>query len=303
MIVYRAEFPEGFQSLAINDAGLGAEEFLWLTTFDGSRKLPRWQAIEVFVPDPHLKRGNFFRFGDRAFAIDALAAFDIGEYIEPAVEFLPVDLAGTNERLYIINVIEVKNPRESGTFVAEELRGTPAFKQPGNHREIFLTQGFPEMEDLDVLLGNSELQGLSLLKVWERPEVDLTPLLQKGYALSQKLGPPTDSECKHLGDSIELHCEWTEGWYEYRNSARVRVAMLHVKWRILFVHSDYTDLFAHHAAGGFVLVSFADWDAFLFSIQVQWYNDVLATDALWSKWGNGTDPRAFSAWTFVCGHL
>lgn len=289
MIVYRVEAqPREFQSIRFADPSVAI-------SFDGTPKLPGWQPLAVTLVNPELPRGNFLHLTEDCFAIDAKAAWEIGELVEHCVEFLPVDLVETGERLHLLNVTGLCkdfSDRLTKRWLSQNREGYPLFRSPAGL--CMRTVKLGREDCFPTLAERGGLTGLIWTKVWEREPLDITPILQRGIELFAARGKVTDELADRIARAHDLEWDWDEGWYEFRDRTRERVAMFNLRGRVVLAYTKYAACFPDEEAA---TIAFDDWSSDFLSINPEW----LGQEKRWCDFFE--DPDAFCAWSFASNNL
>src|SRR5579864_8267019 len=93
-----------YQSFLVEDDRVWETEEL---TFDCMSKASSWNAPDVFILKPKLRRGNFFNLCAGTLVLDMHATETLEDLLEMSGELLPLDHQG--EKFTVLNVTECVN--------------------------------------------------------------------------------------------------------------------------------------------------------------------------------------------------
>jgi hypothetical protein len=183
MKIYRLRLDtNSFQAFLVEDKEIWETDLLCMDT---SSKRAIWRAPDVYILEPHLKRGNFFGLCPGAIVLDTLAVEKLRDAIEMSGELLPLEYCG--ERFYVLNVtscfniLDDKNTewvygRSTGSkirikryaFQRNRVTETPLFKIPETCKaEILTATGIRDSEDeFKSIVEREALMGLNFEEIW-----------------------------------------------------------------------------------------------------------------------------------------
>ena len=168
---------------------LPGEEGIWKTRrlkLDCTRKAQDWIPPEIYVPNPTLKRGNFFYLCSTGFVTDSKATEELRDLLEMAGELLP--LRYKNEDYTLLNVTECMDcldhertewelARTTGAkiriirhmFKPNRLPESSIFKIPQRLATIYVAEGrFDPEDEFKARVEKSGLKGLLFEEVWRQ---------------------------------------------------------------------------------------------------------------------------------------
>jgi hypothetical protein len=146
--------------------------------FDGRSKLEWWKPLPVYSDQPQLERPDIWYHTATNLPVMSEEVIDqLEPFITRAGELLPLIVSGTGEKVYMLNVLVVRDAVEPGAYSLDELWLYPRFIE---HRlpdsGLFL---LPQLsgtifyverdDDEETLLGPIEdlgLRGMSFVPVW-----------------------------------------------------------------------------------------------------------------------------------------
>jgi hypothetical protein len=151
---------------------------------DCTRKLPDWVSPRVYVPNPTLKKGNFFHLCSGAFVTDPAATEKLQDLLEMAGELLPLHYK--EEQYTLLNVTECKDcldhdatewvlGKTTGAkinikryvFKPNRLPESTIFKIPERLAHIFVAEGrFDPDEEFKHRVEEENLKGLLFEEIW-----------------------------------------------------------------------------------------------------------------------------------------
>jgi hypothetical protein len=170
--------------LPVNDA-IWKEKRLRM---DCTAKAADWDAPEVYIHNPILKRGNFFRLCSGAFAVDQIAFEKLEGVLEWAGELLPFTHLGVP--FWLVNVLECVNclndsetewiiGKTTGArigirkyaFYKQRFSESTLFKIPERAAgEVLTLSGIKDAEDeFKTIVENEGLKGIMFQNIWSDP--------------------------------------------------------------------------------------------------------------------------------------
>jgi hypothetical protein len=182
MKVYKLRLDSNnYQRFLLEDKGVWKTKRL---TMDATRKLRDWIPPAVYVPNPTLKKGEFFHLCSGAFVTDGNATEKLREFLEMAGELLPIDYK--NEPYSLLNVTECMDcldhertewvlGKSTGTkidikryaFRAERMPESSIFKIPNRLADIYVAEGrFDPEDEFKSRVHKNNLKGLLFEEVW-----------------------------------------------------------------------------------------------------------------------------------------
>jgi hypothetical protein len=166
---------------------LPEDQGVWKTKYlkmDCSRKLPDWVPLPIYVPNPRLKKGNFFHLCPGAFVTENGTTEKLRDILEMAGELLPLSCKGADYTL--LNVTEcmdcldhdktawvfgkatgAKIDIKRYVFKPERLPESSLFKIPERVAHLFVAEGrFDSEDEFKSRVEQEGLEGLLFAEVW-----------------------------------------------------------------------------------------------------------------------------------------
>jgi hypothetical protein len=173
--IVRWDDPDRYQALLYDLPAVPRE----LRTFDGRAKRGTWETPPVYVDGPRLEAPDFWRLvGSATIVVSPQLAQELGGFLHPVGELLPLRLSGTGETLLALNILrdvdcldpaadDLDNLNVLTQFLVHRLDESGLFKIPQvDDVEIFYLERTDDAETLRQTIETRGLRGIHFVPVW-----------------------------------------------------------------------------------------------------------------------------------------
>jgi hypothetical protein len=146
--------------------------------FDGRSAVESWTPLPVYSDQPNLERPDIWYHADTHLPVMSGEVLDqLEPVISPLWEPLLLTVSGTEEELFMINVLNVRDALEPGAHSADDLWAFPHFVEhrlpdtglflvPQLSSKVFYVERADEDDTLLGRIQHRSLRGMVFLPIW-----------------------------------------------------------------------------------------------------------------------------------------